>query len=434
MVRKKKQSEDAAPPADEVVIEGSAERIPDEDINEDINEHINEDIGADVDAGVEAGNDAGNDKGAPRQRQNGQHQLARLPHLRRLLIALLLLAGLAISGAALSLSWINRLAIDAVNSNLAMQATLSQQQAGQIDQIEADLDALMRIDAASSADTADKDAALAQRLDAVEDQIAALRAELTALEDQLARLPATPEAPLEAADDMMIMAEQLAELEQRVNKLLEQLEGQLEGQAPLQSPDQDQLEDQLKDQAEDQNTADDVTDDTLSPDPISPDPISPDPILLEALFNRISAGQPFADILDITEQDHPALSELRPWADAPPASASALWDELDQLLTNHLNPDTDTDTNTDTDTSDDSWWGWLLAPLSDAVKITPITPELEAKTTLTTAWQNRDADLAIKAAAELAETHPAIADWHDAMLQRQALDQVAAQLATRLEE
>lgn len=427
MVRKKKQSEDTALPADEAVIEGSAEHIPDEDINEDIVADVVEDV------------NAGDDQAEKQHQQNQHHQSARPSRLRRLGIALLLLAGLAILAAAISLGLINRQAIDAVNSNLAMQATSSQQQASQLNQIEAELGALNSADAADTADIADKDAALAQRLDALENQIAALRTELTTLEDQLARLPATPETAPDAqsggqsgtADDMMIMAEQLAELEQRVNKLA----GQLDEQAsPLQLPDQDQLEDQLEsqaeDQAEDQNTTDDGADDALSPDLISPDPITSDRITLETMFNRITVGQPFADVLDIMAQDHPALSELRPWADAPPASLSALWVELDQLLTDHLNPNTDTDTNT----SDDSWWGWLMAPLSDAIKITPITPQLEAKTMLTKAWQDRDADLAIKAAAELAETHPALADWHDAMLRRQALDQVANKLAAILEE
>ena len=53
---------------------------------------------------------------------------------------------------------------------------------------------------------------------------------------------------------------------------------------------------------------------------------------------------------------------------------------------------------------------------------------------LTSAWEQRDAGLAMEATRKLSDTRPEYASWHDAMIRRQALDKAAALLAAKLEE
>ena len=212
--------------------------------------------------------------------------------------------------------------------------------------------------------------------------------------------PALPDNPAITSDDMMIMAQQLAELDQRVRGLEEQL-SESAALPALPAPDA-----QSDDQA-----------------------LMPDAIIIDQIFNRVRSGQAYADLLDQIMPSHPEWVALQPWADAPPASASALWDDLGQILSEQQ-----TDAPTVSENHDKSWWSWLLSPLNDAISITPITPELNAATLLSSAWEQRDIDRAIDAATILSDSVAALSGWREAMIDRQALDRVADDLAATLEQ
>ncbi len=157
--------------------------------------------------------------------------------------------------------------------------------------------------------------------------------------------------------------------------------------------------------------------------------LTPDAILIDQIFNRVRSGQAYADLLDQIIPAYPEWAELQPWADAPPASVSALWGDLGQILSEQQ-----TDAPTVSENQDQSWWSWLLSPLNDAISITPITPELNAATALSSAWEQRDIDRAIDAAAILSDSVPALSDWREAMIERQNLDRVVDDLAATLEQ
>jgi hypothetical protein len=377
MARQKKPSPNIPEP-DETVIEGTAEHLDDQ------------------------GNDAAADADSLKQTSSsGKTSLVRV--LIGLCVVLALLAGTL----ALGLAWINRLAVEAVNTHMTAMVDEGQQQNNQLEQLSDHLQQIetmlnqtrSELAALSDVDTTDKDTTLRDnRIAALEQQMANIETALNALEN--VPTPALPENPSIATDDMMIMAQQLAELDQRVRGLEEQLSGTA-SPPELSEPDA---------KAEDQA-------------------ITPDAILVDRILSRVRTAQPYADLLDQIIPAYPEWAELQPWADAPPASVSALWDDLEQILSEQQ-----TDAPTVSENQDQSWWSWLLSPLNDAISITPITPELNAATALSSAWEQRDIDRAIDAAAILSDSVPALSDWRDAMIERHNLDRVADDLAATLEQ
>ncbi|MGB0181538.1 MAG: hypothetical protein ACPF94_07245 [Candidatus Puniceispirillales bacterium] len=377
MARQKKPSPDITEP-DETVIEGTAEHVDDQ--------------------GNGADSDTASHKSPP---SSGKTRFGRV--LIGLCVVLAVLAGTL----ALGLAWINRLAVEAVNTHITAMVDEGQQQNHQLEQLS---DHLQQIEtmlnqtrgelaALSDVDTTDKETTRRDnRITALEQQIVNMEAALKALENLPS--PALPDNPAITSDDMMIMAQQLAELDQRVRGLEKQL-SESAALPPLPAPDA-----KSEDQA-----------------------LMPDAILIDQIFNRVRSGQAYADLLDQIMPSHPDWVVLQPWADAPPASASALWDDLGQILSEQQS-----DTPTVSENNDQSWWSWLLSPLNDAISITPITPELNAATLLSSAWEQRDIDRAIDAAAILSDSVAALSGWREAMIDRQALDRVADDLAAALEQ
>ncbi|MDG2466796.1 MAG: hypothetical protein P8N97_06195 [Alphaproteobacteria bacterium] len=386
MARKKNPSTDIPTP-EETVIEGTAEHVED---------HEN-----DTAAGTasDAAMDAAKASSIHSPRKSGSSRMGRW--LTGLCVVLALLAALA----GLGLTWINRLAVQAVNTQIATLDAAGKQQdivhdkqlaqlSEQMDIITNDLDLITdNLNADDNADIAN------QNITALENRIAAIETALARLENQ----PSTvqPDSPPIGADDIMIMAQQLAELEQRVRMLENQTESQI------------------------------TQPETTQPDIKTSDPRSSGLLLTDTILDRARTGQPYADLLDQAMTGYPEWVALQPWADAPPKPALVLWNDLEQILSQQQNEQPVDGT---TETPDQGWWSWLMAPLNDAVTITPITPEWKAIDALSAAWQQRDADQAIEAIDKIAELadqgdiQPALAKWREAMIQRQALDKITATL------
>ena len=392
MARKKNPSTDIPTP-EETVIEGTAEHVED---------HEN-----DTAAGTasDAAMDAAKASSIHSPRKSGSSRMGRW--LTGLCVVLALLAALA----GLGLTWINRLAVQAVNTQIATLDAAGKQQDIVHDKQLAQLSEQMDINtdnlnAVDNEDIANQNAARDQNITALENRIAAIETALTALENQLST--AQPDSPAIGADDIMIMAQQLAELEQRVHMLENQTESQI---AP---PD---------------ITPPDITQpDIAQPEITPPDPRASGTLLADTILDHAKTGQPYADLLDQFIIDYPEWAALQPWADAPPKPALALWNELEQILSQQQN---DQPADAAAETPDQGWWSWLMAPLNDAITITPITPEWNASTALSAAWQQRDVDQAINAIddiADLADIRPDLAEWREAMIQRQALDKITATL------
>ena len=393
MARKKNPSTDIPTPK-ETVIEGTAEHVEDQE-----NDTA---TGTASDAAM----DAAKASSTHSPRKSGSSRMGRW--LKGFVVVLALLAALA----GLGLTWINRLAVQAVNTQIATLDAAGKQQdivhdkqlaqlSEQMDIFTNDLNQITdNLNADDNADIANKN------ITGLENRIAAIETALARLENQ----PSTdqPDSSPIGADDIMIMAQQLAELEQRVRMLENQTEIQI------------------------------TQPETTQPDIKTSDPRSSGSLLTDTILDRARTGQPYADLLDQAMTGYPKWVALQPWADAPPKPALVLWNDLEQILSQHQNEQPVDGT---TETPDQGWWSWLMAPLNDAVTITPITPEWKAIDALSAAWQQRDADQAIEAIDKIAELadqgdiQPALAKWREAMIQRQALDNTAATLyADQLEQ
>ena len=393
MARKKNPSTDIPTPK-ETVIEGTAEHVEDQE-----NDTA---TGTASDAAM----DAAKASSTHSPRKSGSSRMGRW--LKGFVVVLALLAALA----GLGLTWINRLAVQAVNTQIATLDAAGKQQdivhdkqlaqlSEQMDIFTNDLNQITdNLNADDNADIANKN------ITGLENRIAAIETALARLENQ----PSTdqPDSSPIGADDIMIMAQQLAELEQRVRMLENQTESQI------------------------------TQPETTQPDIKTSDPRSSGSLLTDTILDRARTGQPYADLLDQAMTGYPKWVALQPWADAPPKPALVLWNDLEQILSQHQNEQPVDGT---TETPDQGWWSWLMAPLNDAVTITPITPEWKAIDALSAAWQQRDADQAIEAIDKIAELadqgdiQPALAKWREAMIQRQALDNTAATLyADQLEQ
>ena len=393
MARKKNPSTDIPTPK-ETVIEGTAEHVED---------HENDTA---TGTASDAAMDAAKASSTHSPRKSGSSRMGRW--LKGFVVVLALLAALA----GLGLTWINRLAVQAVNTQIVTLDAAGKQQdivhdkqlaqlSEQMDIITNDLNQITdNLNADDNADITNKN------ITALENRIAAIETALARLENQ----PSTdqPDSSPIGADDIMIMAQQLAELEQRVRMLENQTESQI------------------------------TQPETTQPDIKTSDPRSSGSLLTDTILDRARTGQPYADLLDQAMTGYPKWVALQPWADAPPKPALVLWNDLEQILSQHQNEQPVDGT---TETPDQGWWSWLMAPLNDAVTITPITPEWKAIDALSAAWQQRDADQAIEAIDKIAELadqgdiQPALAKWREAMIQRQALDNTAATLyADQLEQ
>jgi hypothetical protein len=393
MARKKNPSTDIPTPK-ETVIEGTAEHVEDQE-----NDTA---TGTASDAAM----DAAKASSTHSPRKSGSSRMGRW--LKGFVVVLALLAALA----GLGLTWINRLAVQAVNTQIVTLDAAGKQQdivhdkqlaqlSEQMDIFTNDLNQITdNLNADDNADIANKN------ITGLENRIAAIETALARLENQ----PSTdqPDSSPIGADDIMIMAQQLAELEQRVRMLENQTESQI------------------------------TQPETTQPDIKTSDPRSSGSLLTDTILDRARTGQPYADLLDQAMTGYPKWVALQPWADAPPKPALVLWNDLEQILSQHQNEQPVDGT---TETPDQGWWSWLMAPLNDAVTITPITPEWKAIDALSAAWQQRDADQAIEAIDKIAELadqgdiQPALAKWREAMIQRQALDNTAATLyADQLEQ
>lgn len=398
MARKKNPSTDIPTP-EETVIEGTAEHVED---------HENDTVtGTASDAAM----------GAPKASSIHSPRKSGLSRMGRWLTGFCVVLALLAALAGLGLTWINRLAVQAVNTQIAtLDAAGKQQDIGQdkqlaqlseqMDMITNDLNRITdNLNAGDNADIAN------QNITALENRIAAIETALARLENQPSAVQ--PDSPPIGADDIMIMAQQLAELEQRVHMLENKTESQI---APPET----------------------IQPETIEPDIKTSDPRSSGSLLTDTILDRARTGQPYADLLDQSITDYPEWVVLQPWADAPPKPALALWNDLEQILSQQQN---EQPVDGATETPDQGWWSWLMAPLNDAVTITPITPEWKAIDALSAAWQQRDADQAIEAIDKIAELadqgdiQQALAEWREAMIQRQALDNTAATLyADQLEQ
>ena len=393
MARKKNPSTDIPTPK-ETVIEGTAEHVEDQE-----NDTA---TGTASDAAM----DAAKASSTHSPRKSGSSRMGRW--LKGFVVVLALLAALA----GLGLTWINRLAVQAVNTQIVTLDAAGKQQdivhdkqlaqlSEQMDIFTNDLNQITdNLNADDNADIANKN------ITGLENRIAAIETALARLENQ----PSTdqPDSSPIGADDIMIMAQQLAELEQRVRMLENQTKSQI------------------------------TQPETTQPDIKTSDPRSSGSLLTDTILDRARTGQPYADLLDQAMTGYPKWVALQPWADAPPKPALVLWNDLEQILSQQQNEQPVDGT---TETPDQGWWSWLMAPLNDAVTITPITPEWKAIDALSAAWQQRDADQAIEAIDKIAELadqgdiQPALAKWREAMIQRQALDNTAATLyADQLEQ
>lgn len=383
MARKKNPSTDIPTP-EETVIEGTAEHVED---------HENDTV---TGTASDAAMDAPKASSIHSPRKSGLSRMGRW--LTGFCVVLALLAALA----GLGLTWINRLAVQAVNTQIAtLDAAGKQQDIGQdkqlaqlseqMDMITNDLNRLTdNLNAGDNADIAN------QNITALEKRIAAIETALARLENQPSAVQ--PDSPAIGADDIMIMAQQLAELEQRVHQLEDQTESQI------------------------------AQPEIAQPEITQPDLRASRTLLADTILDHAKTGQPYADLLDQFIIDYPEWAALQPWADAPPKPALTLWNELEQILSQQQN---DPPADAATETPDQGWWSWLMAPLNDAITITPITPEWNASTALSAAWQQRDVDQAFNAIddiADLADIQPDLAEWREAMIQRQALDKITATL------
>jgi hypothetical protein len=259
------------------------------------------------------------------------------------------------------------------------------------------------------------------RLSLIEDQVARLDEIITQTQDQPAARPSPDADP-----DIMILAQQLAEMDQRILEL----EAQLRSYSA--DPDRDDEASAPKDT--DQNTGENTGEDTAS----STAPITNSPaelsVLSDAIINAARQGQGFANLLPSAINADTRWETLKPWSENPPPAHDDLWRELtaqgDMVFADSPSPDPAPEE------SDSSWWSWLTSPLSEAVTIAPIDPASEAKAQFVAALEQRDHMAAIAALTTWSDETNDISAWAAAWQmqfdQRQDLDQAITNLIITL--
>jgi len=255
------------------------------------------------------------------------------------------------------------------------------------------------------------------RLSLIEDQVARLDEIITQTQDQPAARPSPDADP-----DIMILAQQLAEMDQRILEL----EAQLRSYSA--DPDRDDEASVPKDAY--QNTGEDTASST-APITNSPAELS---VLSDAIINAARQGQGFANLLPSAINADTRWETLEPWAENPPPAHDDLWRELtaqgDMVFADSPSPDPAPEE------SDSSWWSWLTSPLSEAVTIAPIDPASEAKAQFVAALEQRDHMAAIAALTTWSDETNDISAWAAAWQmqfdQRQDLDQAIANLIITL--
>jgi len=256
------------------------------------------------------------------------------------------------------------------------------------------------------------------RLTAMQDQINRMNEIITSWQGQLSETPNSNPDP-----DLMIVARQLAEMEQRLLNL----------EVKILSPSAD-----LGVDNDTVNPApQDLDEDTLPS--VSP-PLGNTPAELSAVTDAIiiaaRQGEDYANLLESAVNTDIRWNALEPWAKNPPPAREDLWQDLaargDQVFVTASSPETIPTEN------DSSWWSWLTSPFSDTVTIAPIDPGAEAKVRFVTALETRDHIAAIAEltawAGEEDNMTIWIGEWQRQFNQRQDLDDALANLIMILDQ
>jgi hypothetical protein len=402
MPRKPKHSGDNPATDDEVIIEGTAERIHDDMTDK------------------ASPSDEPETKAKARPTRLAWRRLGRFLWL--VILFLGIVAGLAAAGLSLS----NRLLITQQQDASAAQdinsrTILIETALAALDGELASLRDAVQQSQNTQGDNAELLDDIPSRLSLIEDQVARLDEIITQTQDQPAARPSPDADP-----DIMILAQQLAEMDQRILEL----EAQLRSYSA--DPDRDDEASAPKDT--DQNTGENTGEDTAS----STAPITNSPaelsVLSDAIINAARQGQGFANLLPSAINADTRWETLKPWSENPPPAHDDLWRELtaqgDMVFADSPSPDPAPEE------SDSSWWSWLTSPLSEAVTIAPIDPASEAKAQFVAALEQRDHMAAIAALTTWSDETNDISAWAAAWQmqfdQRQDLDQAIANLIITL--
>ena len=398
MPRKPKHSGDNPTPDEDIIIEGTAE-------------HIHDDSTAKAKDKAEANDHAKPE--APKRRSLGRA-------LWVLFLCLGLLAALAAAGLAIS----NRLLITQQQQDTVAQdintrtGNIETALAALEDEISDLRDALEQSQTAPST-SPDLLGDIPSRLSTLEDQITRLDGIITSWQDQFAKTP-NPDAD----PDVMILARQLAEMEQRLLMLEGEAieDGALEDE-PLSRSGNPALQDQSED-----------TQPSASP-PVGNTPAELSAIT-DAMITAARQGQEYADLLEKAVNTDLRWNALAPWAENPPPALEKLW----QNLTAYSETVFITASSSDAAPAEDDsgWWSWLTSPFSDTIIIAPIDLGAEAKARFDAAIKNRDhmtAMAELKAwAGENDDITAWLAEWQRQFNHRQDLDDALTRLIMILDQ
>ncbi len=394
MPRKPKHSGDNQTPDEDIIIEGTAEHIRDDN----------------ADNKAKSDQTETEDKVAPAPAK--KRGLGRI--LWMILLAIGILAALAAVGLAIS----NRLLI-----TQQQDASAAQDINSRTDKVETALAALedevsrLRDAVQQSQNAQGKNAeilsGIPSRLTAMEDHITRLDGIITTWQDQLSETPNANADP-----DVMILARQLAEMEQRL------LDLEAERLSPSANPSLD---------ADNGNPAsqDQEAEPSASPMGNSPAELS---AITDGIINAARQGQSFAELLEMAVTSDARWNALEPWAENPPPAREQLWQDLavrgeTVFVSSASSPSQPAE-------DDSGWWSWLTSPFSDTITIAPIDQAADAKAQFLSALERRDP---IAAIAELKAWSDAddevaawIAAWQMQFNARQDLDQAITNLMTML--
>ena len=344
-------------------------------------------------------------------------------HFGRALWVILLWIGILAALAAAGLAISNRLLIQQQQDANAVQDISSR-----TDNIETTLNGLEEkvlslndaLEQSQTAQGANADLLndIPSRLTAMQDQINRMNEIITSWQGQLSETPNSNPDP-----DLMIVARQLAEMEQRLLNL----------EVKLLSPSAD-----LGVDNDAVNPAPQDLDEDALPS-VSP-PLGNTPAELSAVTDAIiiaaRQGEDYANLLESAVNTDIRWNALEPWAKNPPPAREDLWQDLaargDQVFVTASSPETIPTEN------DSSWWSWLTSPFSDTVTIAPIDPGAEAKVRFVAALENRDHIAAIAEltawAGEEDNMTIWIGEWQRQFNQRQDLDDALANLIMILDQ
>jgi len=394
MPRKPKHSGDNQTPDEDIIIEGTAEHIRDDN----------------ADNKAKSDQTETEDKVAPAPAK--KRGLGRI--LWMILLAIGILAALAAVGLAIS----NRLLITQQQDASAAQDINSRTVkvetalAALEDEVSRLRDAVQQSQNAQGTN-AEILSGIPSRLTAMEDHIIRLDGIITTWQDQLSETPNANADP-----DVMILARQLAEMEQRL------LDLEAERLSPSANPSLD---------ADNGNPAsqDQEAEPSASPMGNSPAELS---AITDGIINAARQGQSFAELLEMAVTSDARWNALEPWAENPPPAREQLWQDLavrgeTVFVSSASSPSQPAE-------DDSGWWSWLTSPFSDTITIAPIDQAADAKAQFLSALERRDP---IAAIAELKAWSDAddevaawIAAWQMQFNARQDLDQAITNLMTML--